>query len=121
LKTYEEEMWNNLSNEMGKLGKEYAKLKNMPKLPEPFETKSERGERIDQTEKVEAKKLEEFNSLKDDFKKKREYILGLREEVRTLKLKERKNKLEEKLKDQESITEKELLELLALNKLIENI
>lgn len=110
-------VWEELKSEAHKLRKEYARLRNKPK---PFETEDEKDVREMQLDKDNHEKSEEFDSLRDDFKKKRNYVLELRKEVEFLKLRERKDELEQKLKDQttvteKTITEKELLELHILN------
>ena len=103
-------VWEELSYEIEKLSEEYARLKNKPK---PFETESERVLREDQFQKDRDNTWQQFDSLKEDFKKKRDYILGLKKEVETMKVMERKDELIQKLKDQ-TIAEKELLELQVL-------
>jgi hypothetical protein len=107
--------WEELNNEMRRLIKEYAKLKNKPK---PFETEAEKETREAQFEEDKRKKWEGFESLGPNFEKKRDYVLELKKEIEALKLTERKDELEQKVKDQ-TITEKELLELQALNKYLE--
>lgn len=107
--------WEELNKEIERLSKEYVRLKNKPK---PFETETEKELRESQFQKDKYEKWEEFDSLKDDFEKKRDYIQKLRKEVEDLKLAERKDELEQKLKDQ-TITERELLELLVLNKYLQ--
>jgi hypothetical protein len=107
----DEKVWKELNNEIAQLSEEYAKLRNKPK---PFETEDEESARMTQLAKDKHEKWKEFDSLGADFEKKRDYILKLRKEVEALKLSARKDELEQKLKDQ-TITEKELLELGALN------
>lgn len=106
--------WEELNKEIAKLSKEYARLKNKP---ESFETETEIEVREDQFRKDKHEKRHEFDSFGSDFEKKRDYVLNLRKEVEALKVRERKNDLEQKLKDR-TITEKELLELLALNNIL---
>lgn len=106
----DDRLWTELNNEIGRLSKEYARLKNKPKL---FETEPEKQARETQLEKDKREKWKDFDSLGTDFEKKRDYILKLRKEIEALKLAERKDELEQKLKDQ-TITEKELLELQVL-------
>jgi 3-dehydroquinate dehydratase len=105
-----DKVWEELNGEIEKLSKEYARLKNKPK---PFETEREKEVRVDQLKKDKHDKWHGFDSLKEDFEKKRDYVLGLRKEVEAMKVKERKDELIQKLKDQ-TITEKELLELQVL-------
>jgi len=107
----EHKPWEELNSEIEKLSKEYAKLKNKPK---PFETEKEKEMREAQLAKDRREKWQKFDSFGTDFEKKRDYILELRREIETMKAMERKDELEQKLKDQ-TITEKELLELQALN------
>jgi len=107
--------WEELNQEISKLSKEYARLKNKPK---PFETEKEKEVREYQLEKDKREKWQKFDSFGTDFEKKRDYVLELREEVETMKAMERKDELEQKLKDQ-TITEKELLELQALNNILQ--
>lgn len=78
----------------------------------------EKEERLIQLEKDEHEKYKEFQSLLDNFEKKREYVLNLRKEVEAMRMRDRKDELEQKLKDQ-TITEKELLELQALNRILQ--
>ena len=106
--------WEELNQEISKLSKEYARLKNKPK---PFETEEEKRAREAQLVKDKREKWQKFDSFGKDFEKKRDYVLGLRKEVETMRAKERKDELEQKLKDQ-TITEKELLELQALNSIL---
>lgn len=108
--------WGELNNEIEKLSKEYARLKNKPK---PFETEREKEVREAQLEKDKREKWEKFDSFKANFEKKRDYILELKKETEALKLTERKDELEQKLKDQTTITDKELLELQVITRLIE--
>ncbi|MGB8779782.1 MAG: hypothetical protein WCD81_03935 [Candidatus Bathyarchaeia archaeon] len=103
-----------LNNEIGKLSKEYARLKNKST---PFETEKETEAREAQLDKDKHETWKKFDSLGADFEKKRDYILGLRKEVEVLKMRERKDELEQKLKDR-NITEEELLELQALNNIL---
>ena len=110
----DDKAWGELNNEIRKLSKEYARLKNKPK---PFETEKEKEVRETQLEKDKHEKWEEFDSFGADFEKKRDYVLKLRKETEALKVIERKDELEKKLKDQ-TITEKELLELQALNNIL---
>jgi len=107
--------WQELNDEIAKLSKEYARLKNKPK---PFETDTEKEARETQLQKDRREKWENFDALKADFEKKRDYILGLRKEIGALKMRERKDELEQKLKDQ-NITDSELSELQALNNILE--
>ena len=107
------EQFQELNDEVEQLIKEYARLKNRPR---PFETETEKGAREIQIEYDKQEKMREFDYFGTDFVKKRDYFLKLKKEVEALKLTERKAALEQKLKDQ-TITEKELLELLALNRL----
>jgi hypothetical protein len=105
-----------LNDEMERLAKEYSKLKNRPK---PFETEDEKGARDIQIEYDKQDKRREFDSF--DFEKKRAYVLKLRKEVEFLRLTERKDELEQKLKDRAKdnpITEIELSELQALNNIL---
>lgn len=99
-----------LNNEVGKLSEEYAILKNKPKR---FETAKEKEVREYQIEKDKREKREKFDSFGADFEKKRDYILDLMKERDALKVRERKDELVQKLKDQ-NITDSELLELQAL-------
>jgi hypothetical protein len=108
------ELWEQLNDEKGKVIEEYAKLKNRAK---PFETEKEEKVRKDQIQKDEREKSEEFNNVEYSLGKKRDYILKLKEETEVLRMKERKYELEQKLKDQD-ITVKELLELQALNNIL---
>lgn len=108
--------WEELNNEIGKLSKEYARLKNRPK---PFETDKEKEGREDRVQKDRREKWDKFDSLGKDFEKKRDYILELRKEVEDLKMRERTDELEQKLKDRTTITEIELLELQALNSILQ--
>jgi hypothetical protein len=108
---YDRVLWKELNIEISKLCDEYARLKNKPR---PFETEKEKNAREAQFDKDRREKKKEFDSLGDDFEKKRDYILKLRKEVEDLKMRERKDELEQRLKDQ-TITEKQLLELQALN------
>jgi len=103
--------WEELNKAIEQLSKEYADLKNKPK---PFETEIEKEVREDQIRKDRDYKWGGFDSLGTDFEKKRDFILGLKKEVEAMRLKERKDELEQKLKDQ-NITGNELLELQALN------
>jgi predicted nucleic acid-binding Zn-ribbon protein len=103
-----------LNGEIAKLSEEYARLKNKPK---PFETETEMEVREDQLRKDKREKWHAFDSLRTDFEKKRDYVLNLRKEVEDLKVRERKDELEQKLKDG-TVTEKELLELQALNNIL---
>jgi len=105
-----DEQFQELNDEVEQLIKEYVKLKNRPK---PFETETEKGAREIQIEYDKQEKMREFDYFGTDFVKKRDYLLKLKKEVEALKLTERKAQLEQKLKDQ-TITEKELLELQAL-------
>jgi len=107
----EHKPWEELNEEIAKISKEYARLKNKPK---PLETEREKEVREAQLEKDKHEKWQKFDSLGEDFEKKRDYILGLRKLVEIMKAMERKDELEQKLKDQ-TIAEKELLELQALN------
>ena len=108
--------WGELNNEIGKLIKEYVRLKNKPK---PFETEREKDAREVQLEKGKDEIWHFFDSLGDDFEKKRDYVLKLRKEIEDMRVRERKEELEQKLKDQDpTITEKELLELQALNNIL---
>jgi len=111
----DDKAWEELNQEIAKLSKEYARLKNKPK---PFETEKEKQVREAQLEKDKHEKWQKFDSFGADFEKKRDYVLGLRKEVETMRAKERKDELEQKLKDQ-TITEKELLELQALNNILQ--
>ena len=106
--------WEELNEEIAKLSEEYARLKNKPKS---FETETEMEVREDQLRKDKHEKWHEFDSFGTDFEKKRDYVLNLRKEVEALKVRERKDELEQKLKDG-TITEKELLELQALNNIL---
>jgi hypothetical protein len=106
-----DETWEKVKSEALKLGKEYATLKNKPRL---FETETEKDARLIQLEKDEREKLGQYRSSGDDFEKRRDYVLRLKKEVETMRMRERKDELEQKLKDQ-TIAEKELLELQALN------
>ena len=103
-----------LNEEIVKLSEEYARLKNKSK---PFETGEEKDAREIQFENDKHEKYREFRSFGDDFEKKSEYVLKLGKEVEALKERERKDELEQKLKDQ-TITEKELLELVVLNNIL---
>jgi len=107
--------WEELNKEIAQLCEQYARLKNKPK---PFETETEKEARKAQLEKDKREKREKFDSFKADFGKKRDYVLGLRKEVEDLRMRARKDELEQKLKEQ-TITEKELLELQALNKYLQ--
>ena len=111
----DDKAWEELNQEIAKLSKEYARLKNKPK---PFETEKEKRVRETQLEKDKHEKWEKFDSFGADFEKKRDYVLELRKEIGTMKAMERKDELEQKLKDQ-TIEEKELLELLALNNILQ--
>ena len=111
IKMIDNELWNKLNSEIEQLSKEYARLKNKPKL---YETERMKQARESQLRKDKDEKCEGFDSL-NDFEKKRDYVLNLKKEVETLRLTERREILEQKLKDQ-TITEKELLELIALNR-----
>jgi len=112
----DDKTWKELNNEIEKISEEYARLKNTPK---PFETTKEKEVREAQFQKDRREKWEKFDSFKTDFEKKRDYVVKLRKELEAMKVRERKNELEQKLKDQTSITEKELLELQALTRLRE--
>jgi hypothetical protein len=107
---FDKRPWEELNSEIEKLSKEYARLKNKPR---PFETETEKEAREDQFRTDRNEKWKGFDSLGNDFEKKRDYILKLKKEVEDMKLAERKDELEQKLKDQ-TITEKELLELQAI-------
>jgi hypothetical protein len=107
-----DKLFQELNDEIERLIREYVRLKNKPK---PFETEDEKGAREIQIEYDKQEKSREFDFFKDDFEKKRDYVLKLKKEVEALKLAERRDELEQKLRDQ-TITEKELLELLALNR-----
>jgi len=109
-----DKLWEELNKEIAKLRKEYARLKNKPK---PFETEEEKEVREAQLEKDKREKGQKFDSFGADFEKKKDYVLKLRKEVEALKVRERKDELEQKLKDR-TITEKELLELQALNNIL---
>lgn len=111
IKLVDKEVWKKLNDEYGMLRKEYAELKNKPK---PFETEDEKEVRELQYDKDRAERSVEFQSLGDDFKKKRTFFLEFKKQVQVLKIKERKIELEQKLLDQ-TITEKDLLELQVLN------
>jgi hypothetical protein len=111
----DEEAWRELNKEISKLAKEHPRLKNRPK---PFETEAEKEVREVQLEKGRDEIWRFFDSLKDDFEKKRNYVLKLRKEIESLKVKERKDELEQKLIDQ-NITDSELLELQALNNILQ--
>lgn len=111
----DDKLWEELNQEIAKLSEEYARLKNKPK---PFETEKEREVREAQLEKDKREKRQKFDSFGADFEKKRDYVLELRKETETIKAMERKDELEQKLKDQ-TITEKELLELQALNNILQ--
>ena len=111
----DDKLWDELNQEIEKLSKEYARLKNKPK---PLETGKEKRVRETQLEKDKHEKRQKFDSFGVDFEKIRDYVLGLRKEVETMKAMERKDELEQKLKDQ-TITEKELLELQALNNILQ--
>jgi hypothetical protein len=104
------EVWGELNNEIEKLSEEYARLKNKVK---PFETEGEKELREDQLRKDRREKWQHYDSLGDDFEKKRDYIQNLKKEVETMRVMERKDGLIQKLKDQ-TITEKELSELQVL-------
>lgn len=106
--------WEELNQEISELSEEYATLKNKPK---PFETEQEKEAREAQLEKDKREKWRTFDSFGADFEKKRDYVRELRKEVETMRAKGRKDELEQKLKDQ-TITEKELLELQALNSIL---
>jgi len=99
--------WEELNKEIEKLSEEYARLKNKPKQ---FETEREKELREDQSRKDRDDTWQQYDSLKEDFEKKRDYIRNLKKEVEIMKVMERKNELIQKLKDQ-TIMEKELLEL----------
>jgi len=114
----DDKVWHELNQEIAKLSKEYARLKNKPK---PFETEKEKQAREVQLVKDKREKWQKFDSFGTDFEKKRDYVLGLRKEVGTMRAMERKDELEQKLKDQTMhacITEKELLELQALKSIL---
>lgn len=102
-----------LNDEISRLSKEYAKLKNKPK---PFQAERDEDEEAEQLKNFRREKEKMFDSLAN-IEKKKEYILELRKEVEDLKVRARKDELEQKLIDQD-ITEKELLELLALNNIL---
>jgi hypothetical protein len=110
-----EKAFGKLNDEISKLRIEYAKLKNKPK---PFETEAEKEARETQFEKDKHEKYAGFEALGGDFEKKRDYVLSLGKEVEVLRMKERKDELEQKLKDQ-TVTDKELLELQALNSILQ--
>ena len=83
------------------------------------ETEDEKEAREDAFAKDKDAKWKAYDSLGADFKKKRDYILKLRKEIEVLKLTERRDELEKKLKDKDkTITEIELLELQALNNIL---
>jgi ABC-type phosphate transport system auxiliary subunit len=106
-----------LNEEIGRLAKEYARLQNKPK---PFETKDEKEAREIQFEYDKNAKWKEFESLGTNFEKKRDFVLKLRKEIEVLKLRERRDELEKRLKEKEkTITEIELLELQALNNILD--
>ena len=104
------QVWEELNNEIKRLSEEYARLKNRAR---PFETEREKEVREDQLRQDRHDKGKQYDSLRDDLEKKRDYILNLKKEVETMKVMERKDELIQKLKDQ-TITEKELLELQVL-------
>lgn len=65
--------WEELNEEIEKLSKEYARLKNRPR---PFETEIEKQARVDQFKKDKHEKWKEFDSFGTDFEKKRDYVLA---------------------------------------------
>jgi hypothetical protein len=104
-----------LNNEITRLSREYAKLKNKPK---PFQAERDEDEEAEQLKNYRREKEKMFDSL-PDIEKKKDYILELRKEVEDLKVRTRRDELEQKLIDQDQdITEKELLELLTLNNIL---
>lgn len=112
----DDKVWKELIEAIGQLAKEYARLKNKPR---PFETEDEKGAREIQLEYDKNAKWNEFESLGTNFEKKRDFVLKLRKEIEVLKLTERRDELEKKLKDKDkTITEIELLELQALNNIL---
>jgi len=112
----DDKVWHELNSEIDKLSKEYARLKNKPK---PFETETENEVREDQLRKDKHEKSQGFDSLGTDFEKKRDYILGLKKEVEVMRVRKRKDELEQKLIElDQTVTEKELLELQALNNIL---
>lgn len=115
----EERLCRQLNVEADKLIKEYAILMSELSKPKLFETPNEKDEREAQLRKDKEAKWEEFDCIaRTDFEKKRDYVIKLKDEIEETKLTERKNELEQKLKDQ-NITEKGLLELQALNNLLQ--
>jgi hypothetical protein len=60
---FEDKTWKELNEEISKLSREYAELKNKPK---PFETEDESEAREDQIKRDRSEKYQEFDSLKTD-------------------------------------------------------
>lgn len=113
----DEKLFVELNDEGHKLIREYTKLKSARSKPKLFETENEKDARETQLRKERDEKWEEFDSIGAfDTEKKRDFILKLKKEIEVLKSTERKEELEQKLKDQ-TITEKELLELHAVARL----
>jgi hypothetical protein len=109
-------VWEALNKEIEKLSEEYALLKNRAK---PFETEREEEVREDQLRQDRRDKWQQYDSLGEDFEKKRDYILGLKKKVEVMRARKRKDELEQKLIDlDQTITEKDLLELQALNNIL---
>jgi len=109
-------LFEELNKEIHTLSKEYARLKNISK---PFEAEIDKDEHGEQFRKYRDEKRKTYGSFGTDLKKKREYVLELRKEVADLKVRARKDELEQKLIDQyPDLTVKELLELLALNNIL---